>query len=98
MDEGRGRIFLARGREESKQVRQHCRKEEEEWGEQGCNKEFKECRKGKRRMNAGKKCGKSIGQKETEIEAKGMKKRNGSILRIGEEKGYRSKGTVMETR
>lgn len=49
-------------------------------------------------MNAGKKFWESIGQKETEVEVKGMKKRNRSIVRIGEEKGDRNKGTVMETR
>jgi hypothetical protein len=35
MDEGRGRDVLARGREEIKQVRKICRKEEEEWGRVG---------------------------------------------------------------
>jgi len=33
MDEGRSRGVLARGREEIKQVRKKCRKEEEECGE-----------------------------------------------------------------
>jgi hypothetical protein len=33
MDEGRSRDLLERGREEVKQVRKKCRKEEEEWGE-----------------------------------------------------------------
>lgn len=41
MNEGRNRGVLARRREEIKQVRKKCRKEEEEWGEQGCNKNVK---------------------------------------------------------
>ena len=57
MNEGRNRGVLARRREEIKQVRKKCRKEEEEWGEQGCNKNLKNAGREKGRINAGKKCG-----------------------------------------
>lgn len=49
-------------------------------------------------MNVGEKCGENKGQKETEIREKGMKKLDGSVVRIGEEKGDRNEGKVMETR
>ena len=94
MDEGRSRDFLARGRELERNVESKKRNGES----RDVIKNLKNAGTKKGRMNAGKKCGESKGQKETEIIAKGMKKLKGSIVRIGEENGDRNEGKVMGKR